>query len=76
MLINCLKSHLKPKKEVFPDLYPQIKLRVRLQQLSQIYLSNFIDEVKDVSKQNNFNTEIIIISLYTLLKSDIMAPRL
>jgi hypothetical protein len=40
------------------------------------YLSNFIDEVKDVSKQNNFNTEIIIISLYTLLKSDIMAPRL
>jgi hypothetical protein len=25
-MINYLKSHLKPKKEVVPDLYEQVKL--------------------------------------------------
>jgi hypothetical protein len=28
-----LRSHLKPKKEIVPDLYEQVKLRVTLQQL-------------------------------------------
>jgi hypothetical protein len=48
-LINCLKSHLKPKKEVVADLYEQVKLRVtlqpRLQQLSQIYLKMTVRQV-------------------------------
>jgi hypothetical protein len=38
MLINCLESHLKPKK-VVPDLYEQVKFRTTLQQLSQINLN-------------------------------------
>jgi hypothetical protein len=36
--MNCLKSHLKPKKEV-ANLYEQVKLRATLQQLFQIYLN-------------------------------------
>jgi hypothetical protein len=31
LIINCSKTHLKPKKMVNPHLYEQVKLRVTLQ---------------------------------------------